>query len=97
LEAEIDASRRAAIRSRKAHADWTVRHAWDLYNPDDKRISGLSFEDRVALVVDRSGGPGSPWALIQHHYAIRTPTEGSGRIGSTSRASWASSIRSREL
>jgi hypothetical protein len=71
LEAEIDAACRAAIRSRKAHADWAVRRAWDLYNPDDKRLSGLSFEDRVALVVDRSGGPSNPWARIQHHYAIR--------------------------
>lgn len=35
LESAIDDACRAAIRKRRADADWTVRRAWDLYNPDD--------------------------------------------------------------
>lgn len=71
LESAIDDVCRAAIRRRRNDADWTVRRAWDLYNPDEKRLSGLTFEDRTALVLDRQGGPGSPWARVQFYYALR--------------------------
>jgi len=64
LEAEIDQACREAIRRHRNDTSWSVRRAWDLYNPDDKRISGLSFEDRTALVVDHGAGPGSIWAKI---------------------------------
>ena len=71
LEAAIDGSCRAAIRKKLASPDWSVRRAWDRYNPDDRRLSGLAFEDRVALVIDRRGGSGSPWARVQFFYALR--------------------------
>ena len=71
LEAEIDEACRAAIRRRRSDVNWEVRRAWDLYNPDDRRLSGLSFVDRVALVVDRNGGEGSPFSRIKGFYEIR--------------------------
>src|ERR1700677_2339221 len=71
LEVAIDETCRTAIRKRSASSDWSVRRAWDLYNPAEKRLSGLSFEDRAALILDRRGGPGSPWARVQFYYALR--------------------------
>ena len=71
LEAEINEACHAAIRTRRASANWAVRRGWDLYNPDDRRLSGLSFEDRVALVLDRQGGSGSPWGRVMSYYATR--------------------------
>lgn len=71
LELEIDNACPEAIRQRKADPNWTVRRAWDLYNPDDKRLSGLSLEDRVALVLDRSSGSGSRYARVMNFYALR--------------------------
>jgi len=71
LEVVIDDACRAAIRRHRAHADWEVRRAWELYNPDDRRLSGLSFEERLTLVLDRNGGRGSPFARACDFYAIR--------------------------
>jgi hypothetical protein len=71
LETEIDQKCRSAIRSRKSSGNWAVRRSWDLYNPDDRRLSGLSFEDRTALVLDRGAGSGSPWAKVINHYSLR--------------------------
>lgn len=71
LEAEIDQACRDLIRRRRSHSDWAVRRGWDLYNPKDDRLSGLTFEDRAALLVDRSAGRGSPWAKIMSNYTLR--------------------------
>jgi hypothetical protein len=71
LEAAIDAKCRDAIRARQSQTIWEQRRAWDLYNPDDKRLSGLSFEDRTALVLDRSAGRGSAWAVVMRYYEAR--------------------------
>jgi hypothetical protein len=71
LETEIDKKCRNAIRNRLKNGNWANRRAWDLFNPDDKRLSGLSFEDRTALVLDKSRGSGSPWALVMSYYALR--------------------------
>ncbi len=71
LEVEISDICREAIRRRRAGTDWHVRRSWYLYNPDDKRLSGLSFEDRAALVLDRDAGRGSAWARAMFHYATR--------------------------
>jgi hypothetical protein len=54
LEAAIDDTCRDAIRRGRRNPNWTIRRAWALYNPDDKRLSGLSFEDRAALVLIRA-------------------------------------------
>ena len=71
LERAIDDRCRDVIRSRRAHPDWQVRRGWDIYNPDDARLSGLPFENRVALVLDRSEGRGRPYALAMRHYETR--------------------------
>jgi len=71
LETIIDDTCRDAIRQRRTSENWAVRRAWDLYNPDDARLSGLRFEDRTALVLDRNGGPASPWANVMHYYSLR--------------------------
>lgn len=51
--------------------NWQIRRAWDLYNPDDDRMSGLKFEERTALVIDRNAGAGSPWAKVMNYYSLR--------------------------
>ncbi len=71
LEAEIDRQCRSAIRHRVSSGNWQTRRAWDRYNPDDRRISGLTFEGRTALVLDKNAGTGSPWAKVMNYYAIR--------------------------
>ena len=71
LEVAIDERCRDAVRRRRSHPDWQIRRAWDLYNPDDGRFSGLSFENRVMLVLDGRVGRGSPFALTIKHYGIR--------------------------
>jgi hypothetical protein len=71
LETVIDETCRAAIRKRRLSRNWAVRRAWDLYNPDDDRLSGLRFEDRAALVLDQSAGAGSSWAKVMRYYALR--------------------------
>ena len=71
LEQAIDDKCRDAIRRRRSHADWQVRRGWDIYNPDDPRLSGLPFESRVALVLDRAEGRGQPYALTMRHYEAR--------------------------
>ena len=71
LEAAVDMKCREAIRKRKSQTVWENRRAWDLYNPDDKRLSGLTFEDRTALVLDRGAGPGSTWAKVMQYYELR--------------------------
>lgn len=71
LESEINDACRSAIRKRVSTENWTSRRAWDLYDPDDPRLSGLKFEDRVALVLDKREGRGSPWARVMHYYNVR--------------------------
>ena len=71
LEVAIDNRCRDAVRRRRQTTDWQIRRAWDLYNPDDRRFSGLSFEDRTRFVLDGQGGRGSPYALTIKHYGIR--------------------------
>lgn len=68
IESEIDAACREAIRRGQAHREWRHRRAWSLYNPDDRRLSGLSFEDRLALVVEKGS---EYWNRTVQHYAIR--------------------------
>jgi hypothetical protein len=71
LETEIDEKCRAAIRKARQSPGWRDRRVWDLFNPDDRRLSGLSFEERAAVVLDKNGGSGSPWAKVQNYYALR--------------------------
>jgi hypothetical protein len=71
LEAEIDEACRAAIRRRQGNANWDMRRGFDFYDVDDRRLSGLPFDRRVAVVLDRNGGPGSPYAKVMAYYETR--------------------------
>ncbi len=68
LEADIHEACREAIRAGRRHVDWRIRRAWTLYNPDDPRLSGLSFPNRLRLVLE-TGSPG--WARAMRHYGMR--------------------------
>ena len=68
LEAEIDEACRDAIRNGQSHDDWRNRRAWSLYNPDDRRLSGLSFENRLTLVLERGSGD---WRRTMQFYSVR--------------------------
>jgi hypothetical protein len=71
LEAEIDEACRAAIRRRQGNASWDMRRGFDFYDADDRRLSGLPLDRRVAVVLDRNGGPGSPYAKVMAYYETR--------------------------
>ena len=68
LEAEIEEACRDAIRHGLRHGDWRHRRAWTLYNPDDPRLSGLSFQSRLTLVVDKDS---DEWKKTLQHYNVR--------------------------
>ena len=70
LETEIDSACREAIRRRRENPDWLRRRGWDLYNPEDKRLSGLSFEDRAKLVLDTKA-KGKEWQAAMQWYNLR--------------------------
>ncbi len=42
LETDIDNAGRDAIRHAQSQGNWRHRRAWSLYNPDDRRLSGLT-------------------------------------------------------
>ena len=71
FEAAIDEACRTLIRRRQASSRWEDRRAWDLYNPDDKRLSGLSFEERVKLILDWKGPGSRAWSLLLGYYGLR--------------------------
>lgn len=68
LETEVDHACRKAIRRGQAHQDWRHRRAWSLHNPDDRRLSGLSFEERLALVLEKGS---KYWKRTVNYYALR--------------------------
>jgi hypothetical protein len=71
IELAVNEACRAAIRHRRDSPQRHVRRAWDLYNPKDDRLSGLSFENRARLVLDAKAGPGSAWAKLMSYYSTR--------------------------
>ena len=70
IEVELDESCRNAIRRRWVNPDWTKRRGWDLYNPDDSRLSGLRFDERVSLVLDKRI-VGGEWSIAMKWYNLR--------------------------
>lgn len=70
LEVTIDEACRNAIRKRAKHRDWQMRRGWNIYNPEDKRLSGLSFYERVKFVIDSNVDEAS-WKLVLRHYETR--------------------------
>lgn len=71
LEAELDEACRNAIRRRRADSNWEMRRGFDFYEPDDKRLSGLAFDRRVAIVLDKKAGGGGPYVKVMSHYEVR--------------------------
>ena len=71
LEAEIDDACRAVIRRRKSNPSWDMRRGFDFYDQDDRRLSGLPFDRRAAILLDRSAGRGSPFAKVSQYYETR--------------------------
>ena len=70
LESTIDDACRRAIERGQNQRDWRRRRSWSLYNPEDRRLSGLRFEDRVALVLDPDT-EGREYRLAMQHYNLR--------------------------
>ncbi len=70
LESAIDDACRRAIDKGRSQRDWRQRRSWSLYNPEDRRLSGLRFEDRAALVLDPDA-EGREYSLAMQHYNIR--------------------------
>ena len=68
LEADIEEACRDAIRNGQSHEDWRHRRAWSLYNPEDRRLSGLSFENRLTLVLEKGSGD---WKRTMELYSVR--------------------------
>ena len=71
LETAIDDACRSAIRTRRGSANRATRRAWELYDPDDKRLSGLRFENRAALVLDKERGSDCAWKKVIRYYNMR--------------------------
>ena len=70
-EVEITDPGRDVVRKRRSHDGWQIRRAWDLYNLDEHRLSGLSFENRATLVLDGQAGRGGASALTVRHCGVR--------------------------
>ena len=68
LEADIEEACREAIRAGQSHRDWRHRRAWSLYNPDDCRLSGLNFEGRLTLVLEKGS---DNWKRTMELYNVR--------------------------
>lgn len=68
LESKINEICEAAIRNRLASSDWDRRRAWDGYDPDNLRIK---FEDKAALVLDRTNAAGTGYRKTMHYYGQR--------------------------
>ena len=66
--ADIADACRSTIRHAQTHGNWRDRRAWTLYNPDDRRLSGLSFENRLTLVLERGS---KNWKEVLQHYSVR--------------------------
>lgn len=69
LEAEINETCREVIRGRHNSAQWTDRRLWELFNPDDRRLSGLSFHERAAIVLQRDSEGRAYQRAIRHYDA----------------------------
>ena len=68
LEDDIVEACRSTIRHGQTHGNWRDHRAWTLYNPDDRRLSGLSFENRLTLVLEKGS---DHWKRVLQHYSVR--------------------------
>lgn len=68
LEADITEACRNVIRRGQSQKQWRDRRAWSLYNPDDRRLSGLRFENRLMLVLEKDN---DDWKRVMDLYGAR--------------------------
>ena len=68
LEAKIENACRSVIRHGRSQSDWKNRRIWMLYNPEDRRLSGMSFENRLALVLEKGS---ENWKQTVQFYHVR--------------------------
>ena len=47
LEADIETACRNVMRHGQSQCDWNKYRVWSLYNLNDRRLSGLSFKNRL--------------------------------------------------
>ena len=71
LETEFNEACRAAIRRRTSNASWEMRRGFDFYNSEDKRLGGLTFDRRVAMVLKRNETPSGPYSRVLDYYEMR--------------------------
>jgi len=68
LETDIDDACRQVIRHAQSHEDWRYSRAWSLYNPEDRRLSGLTFQGRLTLVLEKGS---DVWRRTMQLYNVR--------------------------
>jgi hypothetical protein len=68
FEAEINRLCQEVIRKKRASPIWMERRAWDILDPDDKRIKNIAFLNRVALLTDKGG---TVYNRVNQLYQIR--------------------------
>ena len=68
LETEIENACRSVIEEGQSKTDWTTRRVWKLFNLGDRRLSGLKFEDRLSLVLEKGS---LHWKQTMKFYQIR--------------------------
>ena len=68
LEADIVETCRDTIRKAQQDSDWRARRAWALYDPESRRLSGLSFENRLSLVLEKDS---DNWKKTMQFYSVR--------------------------
>ena len=68
LEVGIEKACRDAIRYAQLHEDWRYRRAWSLYKPDSHQPLGLSFKNRLTLVLEKDT---DDWKTTIKYYKLR--------------------------
>ena len=67
-EADVDEACRDVIRRGQTHDNWRFRRVWSLYDPDSRRLGGMSFENRLSLVLNKES---TEWKTIMKQYRLR--------------------------
>lgn len=68
LEADVVETCRETIRRAQQDTDWRARRAWALYDPENRQLSGLSFENRLSLVLEKGT---DNWRKTMRLYNVR--------------------------
>ena len=68
LEADIVETCRDTIRNAQQDSNWRTRRAWALYDPESRRLSGLSFENLLSPVLEKDS---DNWKKTMQFYSVR--------------------------